>query len=121
MAALQDRGLAVNRRQLQQARSRVRRRKSGEAPWYDRKQVYLPPQLRELQRLYWRANQRMSRVRSGGSLRGIKPVHFTGVLLDIRELMAEARKSRSLSQSRLRKLRADVRRLARELDRALSQ
>ncbi len=49
------------RGRLFKARARVRRRREADSPWYDRSQVDIPPELRELQRLYWRALKRQQR------------------------------------------------------------
>lgn len=51
------------RRIRRKALIRARRRQTGIAPWYEKRQVDLPIQLQELRRLWWRAHQRKQRGR----------------------------------------------------------
>jgi len=108
-------------RRAQKLRSNHRRRKDPSGPWYDQKQVRLPPQLRELQRLYWRANKRLERmIRSGQNDLTVRNLDITVAVLQVRKAAQEARKARSLSASRLRSLRGEVRELTKMLDDALA-
>lgn len=52
----------MNRRDQQKYRSRVRRRRAHDGPWYERRQLYLTRRLRDLQRLYWLVCKRCSRA-----------------------------------------------------------
>lgn len=46
----------------QKTRSRLKRRRATDAPWYERRQHRLPRALRDLQRLYWLACKRCNRA-----------------------------------------------------------
>lgn len=81
------------RKLLYQARSRARRRREPDGPWYDKPQSDLPQELRELQRLYWRLMKRRQR---GDVLGAVATRKLLDVMPFLRSKRRNLREIRSL-------------------------
>jgi hypothetical protein len=98
-------------RSSQKTRSRRRRRAAADGPWYERRQVFVPQQLRELQRLYWRTVQHCRRA---GTRFG-RPGSASEL---VQQAMAEARRLPAPElKHALPAIRQEVRRLELLIDR----